>query len=843
MRELSWHSFPGRLGRAALLATVVAVLTTLLGLTLSLSRTVSVTADALATQGSSELMLQPTAWLKDEGDSALPNVLLTQTMVDEIAQLDGVESSTPLILGRGIQVMSDDGAVHSSAIAPTTSGLHDVSEHSTIELTAGRAPTQPGEVTVDERTLKASGHALDEEIQLVHDSASAIFSARVVGVVKVKGRDLGSASFVFFGLEQARQLFVAGKEEWNAVAVQLADGADRAAVAEQIQSIVPFGYSAETPSSIDRATRFWLHPTLTTAQATFTGAAIFLAVVTVMLTSTTFGRLARQQRQVMAQVRALGANRRQTWGIVMTEALAVSGAGAVVGVVLALLLQGWAHGTALATGLDIGPLVGLDILGILFTILVAVLCTLVGAHPHAMAASRAYPVTARVSGQPPRLWGDEAWTGLGLMAVGFLLLIMLQLDPALPLPIAWALFGAIALTGGAVIASALLCQPVMRWLGDLLSKPFGGLAKVATSQATGHPRRLSLGVSAMLVGTVLLTAPTVLASSGERTAAERVPQSFVAKQLIRSERGHHFSPEIAAQVTELAGVSDVATVGVYDVETNRGPVRLAAAVPGNFEAIFATKLLDGRVPERPNEVMVSRSYAESAGLKLSGLFSYKVNRKPTALRIVGIFDVAGDVNPAEAVTTREAIAERSLEPWDTWVAFQASGTSPEDAARLVQPALEANPLMEVTTPKQLAEERAENIKGGVAAFQEAGRFAFLGGMFAIALLLTLSVMDREREYGSLRLIGADGKQLGAMLLAEGAVVSVLGVGLGTIIGVLSGWGVRHVLLNSGYSLLSIPWFGFLLFLLLAVPLGVIAALPAAYLASRTEVNDSTPVHS
>ncbi|RRD05428.1 ABC transporter permease [Arachnia propionica] len=842
MRQLSWHSFPERLGRAALLATVVAVMTTLIGLSLSLSRTVSVTAEALAEQGKADLMVQPTTWLKVEDESALPNVLLSQEMIQEISQLDGVASVTPRILGRGVQVMSDDGTVISSAIAPTVSGLHDDSEHSTVELTAGRTPAAPGEVVLDERTLRDSGHSLDEEVQLVHDSASTILTAKVVGVIKVKGHDSGSASFVLFGLEQARQLFVSGKQEWNAVALHLAEDANRADIASQVQKIVPFGYSAESPSAIDRATRFWLHPALTTAQATFTGAGIFLAAVAIILTSTTFGRLARQQRQALAQVRVLGANRRQTWASVMTEAAAVSAVGAFVGAVAALLLQGWIHGSALATGLDIGPLVGLDLVGFLLTILIAVACTLVGAHPHAMAASRAYPVTARISGQPPRWLGDEAWTGLGLMAVGFLLLLMLRLDPALPMPLAWALFGAIALTGGAVIGSALICQPVMHWLGDLLTGPFGGLAKVATSQATGHPRRLSLGVSAMLVGTVLLTAPTVVASSGERTASERVPQSFAATTLIRNERGHHFTPAIAAEVAKVDGVSDVTAVGIYDVETNHGPVQVAAAEPGHFQAIFTTTLLSGRLPERPNEVMVSATYAQATGLKLSDLFNYKVNWKPAALRVVGIFDVAGDVQPAQAVTTREAIAERGLDPWDTWVGFTAQG-SPEELSRQLEPVFGSNPLLEVVTPAQLGAERAEKIKNGVNAFQEVGRFAFLGGLLAIALLLTLSVMDREREYGSLRVIGADGRQIGIMLLAEGAVLSVLGVGLGTVLGVLSGWGVRHVLLHRGYSILSIPWGGFLLFLLLALPLGALAAAPAAHLASRTEVTDSTPVNS
>lgn len=843
MKQLSWHSFPQRLGRAALLAAVVALMTMLIGVTLSLSRTVSTTADALIGQGRSDLMVQPTAWLKVEDESALPNVLLSDAMVAQINQLPGVEAATPLVLGRGVLAMSDDGQVHSSLIAPTVSGSFDNSEHSSVEIVSGRNPVSPDEVVMDEQTLKATGHGLDEEVQLIQDTSSSIITVRVVGTVKVKGHDTGSASFIFFNVARAQQLFTAGKEEWNAVALQLADGADQAGITSQIKEIVPFGYSVETPATIDRGTRWLAHPALASAQATFTGAAVLLVAVAVLLTSTTFGRLASHQRQAMASMRALGANRRQTWVTVMTEALVISAAGALVGAVLALVFQGLAHGSAVATNLAIGSAVGLDVLGFLLAVLLGVVCTLIGAHPHAMAASRAYPITARVSGQPPRWLGDEAWSGLGLMGVGLLLLLMLRLLPSLPVPMAWALFGSAALTGGAVISSALICQPVMRWLGNALSRPFGGLAKVATSQAVGHPSRLTLGVSAMLLGAALMTAPAVISASGERTAEQRVPQSFSATHLLRSVRGHHFSPEVATTVGETPGVSAVSSIGIYEVDTDDGRVPIAAAAPGSFEAIFATTLVSGRVPEKPNEVMVSTDFARTAGVGLSDLFSYKVNWKPAALRIVGIYEVAGDVQPAVAVAIRETVAERGLEQWDSWIGFTAGSSSPEEIEAQLKPLLDTNPLLEVTTPAQLGKERAETAVKGVESFQEVGRLALICGLAAVALLLILSVMDREREYGSLRVIGANGKQIGIMLLAEGAVLSVLGVGLGILTGAFSGWGIRHTLLGEGYSVLSIPWGGYLLLWLLAIPLGILAAVPAAFLGSRTEVTDSAPINS
>lgn len=843
MRQLSWHSFPQRLGRAGLLATVVAVMTAILGLLLSLFHSVSVTAEALAAQARADVKVQPTAWLEVEDETALPNVVLTEAMAVQMGQLPGVEAATGMMLGRGIQAMSDDGEVHSPGLAPTVSGSFDDSEHSTVELTAGRAPTGPSEVVMDARTLEATGHGLNEEVKVVQDSTSTILTVRVVGTVKVKGHDAGSASFILFGLDQARQLFGNGKENWNAVALHLADDADRDQIIKEIEKIVPFGYSAVKPSGLERSVRYLLHPRIATARVTLLVGGAFIALATIALTATTFGRLAGQQREALAAMRAMGASRRQAFLIVMTEALLVAAAGAFVGALLALLFQGWAHGTAGATGLRIGPPAGLGIGGFLLTIVLGIVCTLVGATHDATKVTKGHPVTPRLAGQPPRWLGDGAWTGLGMMAVGFLLLVVLRLVPGLPLPVLWALFASLALVIGAIMGSALICLPLIARVGDLLSRPFGGLAKVAASQGVGHPARLTLGVSAMLLGTALMTAPAIISLSGQHTAEKRVPLSFSGTYLIHNERDHHFSTEIAAAVAAVPGVSEVGSVGIHEINTDDGPVALAGAAPGQFESVFAATLTQGRIPEKPNEVMISEDYADASGLRLSDLFSFKVQWKPAALRIVGLFDVAGDVDPVQAVATREATAARAMPDWDSWIAFSAPVSSLKEARSLVAPALGDNPLMQVTTPEEIGAQRAQELKEIGAPFQELGGFALLGGALAIALLLTLSVMDREREYGSLRVIGAGRQQIAFMILAEGVVLSVLGVGFGIIAGVLSGWGIRHSLLEQGYSVLTIPWGSFLLLLLLAVPIGLLAAVPAAMLGSRTEFTDSTPASS
>jgi putative ABC transport system permease protein len=59
--------------------------------------------------------------------------------------------------------------------------------------------------------------------------------------------------------------------------------------------------------------------------------------------------------------------------------------------------------------------------------------------------------------------------------------------------------------------------------------------------------------------------------------------------------------------------------------------------------------------------------------------------------------------------------------------------------------------------------------------------AFAAGVLIIALTTYTQVVERRREYGILKAIGADGRRLASLALAQTLVLAVLGLGAGGLL--------------------------------------------------------------
>ena len=839
MWKLTWHSFPRRMWRASLLATLVAFMVALLGCLLSVARTATNTADALAESAVSDLSVLPRSWLADADTFHTGGTDLTNELVDKIKAIEGVEEIQPRILGRGVIALSRDGQVYAPALAATESGSFEESAISRLVLEEGRAPTGPTEVVVDATTLKETGHQIGDKLLVSHDLSSRIMNVTIVGVVKVKNSSMGAASFILFSPERARELFLSSQEGWNGVAIKLADGADLAKVSEEVSGVLPYGYSTVTPSDVDRTHRFWLHPPLTSTLFAVGLLGLIVVITTITLAGTTFGRLARMLREAMGSLRAMGISRFLAWRTVMTEALAVGAVGALAGVILAFIFQGLAHQALAEGGLPIGPPspgMGLD--GAFVVFVIGVVCTLIGANQHAMSASRTYPVGVRRFVRVAGWLGDEAWSGVGLVAVGLVLMFFARIVEV-PFPLLWAVLSSVTLVFGAVLATSMLGLPAFRWLGAQLSRWFGGLAKVAAQQATNNPPRITVGAAALLIGAAIASATSIVTASGVAAARERIPESLSAQHVVTSERGHVFAPEIGQRIAAIPGVTGVAAMGTHSVEYDDSTLVIAGAEPGQFEDIFNVDMREGRAPTKANEVMVSREWAQEHGLKLDDLIRFTLARHPIALRVVGIFDVSGDLTPADAVSVRDALSVEGAELADSWLGISVSGDA-EAIREQVVASFGENPLLKFVTPEQLGEERAAVVKEQFRPFAEVFDFALAAGLLGVGLLLALSTLDRHREYGALRVVGAHPRQLAGMLAGESIAMSALGLTIGVVSGVICGFAIQHGLSSEGISVLDPAWGSHLPTLLWAIPIGLLGAVPAAALAYRAHVTDSIP---
>ncbi len=113
-------------------------------------------------------------------------------------------------------------------------------------------------------------------------------------------------------------------------------------------------------------------------------------------------------------------------------------------------------------------------------------------------------------------------------------------------------------------------------------------------------------------------------------------------------------------------------------------------------------------------------------------------------------------------------------------------------------------------------------------------------LIGIINTMSLSILERRRELGLLRIIGMTDRRVRRMVTLESVLISLLG----TLGGMLTGVVVSLLLVLSFNRLSdatitpSIPWVELVVILVLGVLLGVLAALLPARRSTRMEVLDA-----
>ena len=144
-------------------------------------------------------------------------------------------------------------------------------------------------------------------------------------------------------------------------------------------------------------------------------------------------------------------------------------------------------------------------------------------------------------------------------------------------------------------------------------------------------------------------------------------------------------------------------------------------------------------------------------------------------------------------------------------------------------------------PVAEAQNRAEfkdSITGGIDQFL-ALIYALLSlsvivSLFGIVNTLVLSIHERTREIGMMRAIGTPRSLVRRIVRYESVITALIGAVLGLTVGFILGVVTTVALEDEGF-LLSIPFGSLIVFAVLAVLAGVLAAIPPARRASRLNV--------
>ena len=216
------------------------------------------------------------------------------------------------------------------------------------------------------------------------------------------------------------------------------------------------------------------------------------------------------------------------------------------------------------------------------------------------------------------------------------------------------------------------------------------------------------------------------------------------------------------------------------------------------------KLLEGRVPEKANEVVVSEYFLSTYGnnAKIGDTVTLDTESFHGDYVVTGIMD---SVNEKEANTCAIILSNAALTEWKgfdpagyrAYVHFKNSDQLGEEL--MTSYCREIAEEYQLPMPKMNSKYFAYASKSFDFALM-AGVIAIvlIGGYIVIQSIFRISINDKIKSYGQLRTIGATPKQIKRIVKREGRKLGSIGILIGTVLGVCCGF----LLFSKGFNAVS-----------------------------------------
>ncbi len=212
---------------------------------------------------------------------------------------------------------------------------------------------------------------------------------------------------------------------------------------------------------------------------------------------------------------------------------------------------------------------------------------------------------------------------------------------------------------------------------------------------------------------------------------------------------------------------------------------------GNADLDRAT-LIDGRAPAADNEIVIDVDTFKKLKIDLGGTAKLAADTGVHELTVVGTVRF-GETNSLQTASLMYANENTVRAIGGGLTNFAGVGVLTADGVKSSDVVNEITPILPKDARAITAEDKA---KEQTAALDDVLRYvnifavvfglvALFVGAYIIVNTFRIIVTQRTREFGLLRAIGAQGKQIRTMILLEAAAVGVLA----STIGILLGWGL------------------------------------------------------
>jgi putative ABC transport system permease protein len=633
----------------------------------------------------------------------------------------------------------------------------------------------------------------------------------------------------------------------------LAPGADREQVRQRVAEVLDGRAEVQVPEAGEQSIRDVMAGL---EIALFLGGAGAL-IVGLFLVYNALSVSVAERRHEIGILRAVGATRGQVQLLFAGEAGLLGLVGSLLGAPLGLALASFALGPMQAVlsdvflpmevrQLEVTPanLLGALAAGVVTALLAALVPAMQAAAEEPADAVRRVPQIPSVSYRIAQLGAVGLLAGAG---VGFV-----ALRGVLPQRVG-AFGGVVCLLVAALVASPVLAAVAARLLRPVTRPLLGIEGRLAADNLARSPGRTGLVIAALAAGVALVLETTGVTLSSEEEVLRWIDDSigadlFVSANSPISSGGQNLpvDEDLGRKIAVLPGVEAALPARFRRVEFRDRLVFLIALDADGFYHAgphgqpSPRRLTFDRLTE-PGTALMSENFAALYGVAEGDTIALRGPHGPVALRLVGtVVDYSWNrgVLIVDRGWYRDQFGDALVDVFDV---FLAPGADAEAVRETILRRWGAENGLVVLTRAELRQRVAETIQRLYTIPRAQGVVVGLVAGLGVVVALLISVLQRRRELGLLRAVGASRAQVLRSVLAEATLMGLIGSVVGLVVGIPLEWyAIRVVLFDEAGFLLPVrvPWLAAGTISGCAVLLATLAGLGPALHAVRLRIPEA-----
>ena len=396
--------------------------------------------------------------------------------------------------------------------------------------------------------------------------------------------------------------------------------------------------------------------------------------------------------------------------------------------------------------------------------------------------------------------------------------------------------GAVLFVAAVIVAGPFLAVAAARLTRPLLSR-IGMEGRLAVDNTIRSPKRTATTANALLIGVFLVTLVAVSGTSVRDFAVGEINKVQSADYLVASSGGT-LDDAFVSGLEDVEGVNEVVPFRRDSVTLDGKPLIISTADVPALERIADIDATDGDIEDLgPGQIALVDDDTHAVG----DTVTVKDNRDRKAdLEVVALVEQSIDsvqvVSLVSTGTFDQLVGD--VAPTVAFIDIESGAETP--AKKGIEAIADLRPDITVTQGNALGQLIGSIFDFMIKAVTGLLLMSVLIALIGIINTMSLSILERRRELGLLRIIGMTDKRVQRMVRLESVLISLLG----TVTGLVAGVVVSLALLLSinrlsGASVSpSFPVLELLGILVAGVVLGVLAALVPARRSTKLEVLDA-----